>query len=121
VKLTDGDYPCPCCGYMSFDAPPGSGAICPICFWEDDGVQLRYVLVAGAANTPSLFEAQQNFARFGAAEECFVDDVRKPVEGDFHEADWRPLDASRDAMKDYPPAPETWPGDVTSLYYWRRS
>jgi hypothetical protein len=47
-------YPCPCCGHVVFDEPPGSYAICPVCFWVDDPVQLRWPDWAGGANKPSL-------------------------------------------------------------------
>lgn len=32
-------YPCPCCGEITYPAPPGeaAGYICPVCFWESDG------------------------------------------------------------------------------------
>lgn len=29
-------YPCPCCGHLVFEDPPGSYEICPVCFWEDE-------------------------------------------------------------------------------------
>jgi rubrerythrin len=43
-KITGAEmkYPCPGCGYLVFDEPPGSYEICPICFWEDDLAQLRF-------------------------------------------------------------------------------
>jgi hypothetical protein len=47
-------FPCPVCGYFVFDEPPGSFAICPICFWEDDIVQLGFPLMAGGAMPLSL-------------------------------------------------------------------
>ncbi|MEU0987837.1 CPCC family cysteine-rich protein [Streptomyces sp. NPDC005953] len=34
-------YPCPCCGRLVHQSPPGSFQICPVCGWEDDLVQLR--------------------------------------------------------------------------------
>src|SRR5436190_23116503 len=46
-------YPCPVCGYLVFDEPPGSYAICPICFWEDDAIQLGFPLMGGGANSIS--------------------------------------------------------------------
>jgi hypothetical protein len=55
-------YPCPCCGYLVFEEEPGSYDICPICFWEDDLSQLRWLDSAGGANRPSLIEAQVTFA-----------------------------------------------------------
>ncbi|HEP9402485.1 hydrolase, partial [Pseudomonas aeruginosa] len=33
-------YPCPCCGYLTFDEEPcGTYEICPVCYWEDDIAQ----------------------------------------------------------------------------------
>jgi len=61
-------HPCPSCGYDVFGEPPGSYDICPICFWEDDIVQLAFPDLAGGANKCSLIEGQHNFAAFGACE-----------------------------------------------------
>ncbi|MCF2538686.1 hypothetical protein K6168_23930 [Streptomyces sp. FB2] len=54
-------YPCPCCGHRVLDAMPGSYEICPVCFWEDDGVQSRWPTMAGGANQVSLIDAQRNW------------------------------------------------------------
>ena len=121
-------YPCPCCGYLSFDEPPGSYMICPICFWEDSAVQLRYVLSASGPNKVSLFEAQQNYARYGAMEKRLVDHVRLPRASDKRDPAWRPLDPQRDTMMASPHADpvsafvETatkQAGNETLYYYWR--
>lgn len=53
------DYPCPSCGFLMFNEPPGSYSICSICGWEDDHVQLRFPAMRGGANKESLYEAQQ--------------------------------------------------------------
>ncbi|MDX2622394.1 CPCC family cysteine-rich protein [Streptomyces sp. NPDC012486] len=50
-------YPCPCCGHRVLDAMPGSYEICPVCFWEDDGIQFRWPTMDGGANKISLIEA----------------------------------------------------------------
>ncbi len=72
-------YPCPCCGFLTLDQkPPGSYAICPVCWWEDDGVQARDPDYAGGANKVSLRQAQENFRRFGASEAEFTSNVRRP-------------------------------------------
>lgn len=35
-------YKCPCCGFYTFDEKPnGNYDICPVCFWEDDPIQLE--------------------------------------------------------------------------------
>ena len=56
--------PCPCCGYLVFDEEPGSYSICPICYWEDDAVQLqlaRLWLRPGIfpADKPGMFPADR--------------------------------------------------------------
>ncbi len=53
------EYPCPACGFLVFDEPSGSYAMCPICGWEDDHVQLQYPTLRGGANGESLYEQQQ--------------------------------------------------------------
>ena len=61
--VEDSDYPCPSCGFLVFDEPPGSYVICPVCGWEDDHVQLRYPSMRGGANKISLYESQRNFMK----------------------------------------------------------
>lgn len=110
-------YPCPCCGYLQFDALPGSYEICEICYWEDDGVQLRWPDRGGGANDPSLIEAQQNFVQYGAMEERFSDNVRSPNDNDIRDTGWRPIQAT-DSFGE-PGQKQDWPDDVTTLYWWR--
>ena len=44
-------YPCPCCGYLTLgDEHRGGYEICPVCFWEDDGVQFHELDFVGGAN-----------------------------------------------------------------------
>ena len=52
-------YPCPSCGFLVFDEPPGSYVICEVCGWEDDPVQLRHPAMSGGANKLSLSAHQQ--------------------------------------------------------------
>jgi Cysteine-rich CPCC len=64
-------FACHCCGFLTLDEyPEGSYEICPVCFWENNHVQLRDPTWIGA-NKVSLLEARENFARFGAAEDIF--------------------------------------------------
>ena len=59
VDLRTGDlHPCPCCGFLVFEDSVGSYEICPICTWEDDGVQLANPTSAGGANSDSLHSVQ---------------------------------------------------------------
>ncbi|MDH0032095.1 MULTISPECIES: CPCC family cysteine-rich protein [unclassified Acinetobacter] len=72
-------YPCLCCGYLTRDEPSnGDYDICPVCFWEDDPVQAEDHNYGGGANVLSLYQARKNFKKYGAMEERFVKDVRKP-------------------------------------------
>ncbi|MFE3683802.1 CPCC family cysteine-rich protein [Streptomyces sp. NPDC059095] len=34
--------------------------MCPVCFWEDDGVRCRWQTMDGGANKLSQMEAQRN-------------------------------------------------------------
>jgi hypothetical protein len=52
------DIPCPCCGFLTLEDGYGSYVICPVCDWEDDGVQLANPTSGGGANAQSLAEAQ---------------------------------------------------------------
>jgi RNAse (barnase) inhibitor barstar len=123
VGDTDPEYPCPCCGYIVFLEPPGSYEICPICFWEDDALQLEYATtLAGGANGPTLAEAQENYRKLGVSEERLKPHVRTPASTDRRDPLWRPIDLNRDRFpnwhqKDSQRAPE----HDERLYYWRPS
>lgn len=110
-------YPCPCCGHLVFAEPPGSDDICMICFWEDDAMQLRFPELADVTNVLSLAEAQQNYAKFGAIEERFAGDVRRPTEEDRLDPGFRPIAATDSFESGVPEA--DGPEDATALYYWR--
>jgi hypothetical protein len=85
-------FTCPCCGYETLPEPAsGTYDICPICFWEDDGVQLADPDYEGGANRPSLRQAQKHFAEFGACDRAALTHVRKPTECDRKDLAWTPL------------------------------
>lgn len=55
--------------------------ICPVCFWEDDG-QDDYnadVIRGGPNGSLSLTQARKNYLDFGACDEMFIQNVRKPL------------------------------------------
>lgn len=86
-------FPCPYCGYRTLaEAPGATFVICAVCFWEDDAVQFKKVDAEEGANRPSLRQAQQNFALFGAFDRAMLQHVRPPCAGEERDADWRPLD-----------------------------
>ncbi|MGB6745068.1 MAG: CPCC family cysteine-rich protein [Terracidiphilus sp.] len=72
-------YRCPCCGYRTLEAP-GALALCPVCWWEDDGQEdddatdVR-LTVNGQL---SLSQARTHYAECGAAHPRFLPYVRKP-------------------------------------------
>ena len=120
-------YSCPCCGYLSFDEPPGSYQICSICFWEDDIVQLAFPDLAGGANRCSLIEGQRNFISLGTCEERLLPHTRQPTQSDQRDTEWRPLEPAIDPHLQWgePEDHELWQSvkdkdTQVCLYYWRR-
>lgn len=111
-------YPCPACGFVVFDEPPGSFAICSVCGWEDDHVQLQHPALRGGANRESLIESQQ------ASLAAWPLDV-KVADGFTRDPRWRPFTPS-DAGPADGAAPRTGRDYFSSAvsadpdYYWRR-
>ncbi len=72
-------YRCPCCLYKTLETP-NSLALCPVCWWEDDGQddadadEVRLTVNAHL----SLREARESYARCGAAHPRFLPHVRDP-------------------------------------------
>ena len=112
-------FPCPCCGHLVFSEPPGSYSICPICFWEDDNIQLRWPDYAGGANKPSLIESQRNYSQIGATEKRFTGIVRGAAADEAVEDGWRPIDRGIDSFEPRGVSERAWPDDLTVLYWWR--
>jgi hypothetical protein len=115
-------YPCPCCGYLVLQERPGSYDICPICFWEDDIVQLRDPFYSGGANKVSLIEAQRNYLSMQVSEFRFKAHVRSPRPSEVRETGWRPLSPESDNPERCKPEGGwacEWPADSTVLYWWR--
>jgi hypothetical protein len=92
------NFPCPACGYLVFEESAGSYDNCPICFWEDDAVQLQHPALAVGANKVCLIQAQRNFSSLGAVEHRLVGHTRAPKPSDKKDPSWRPWTATRDAL-----------------------
>jgi hypothetical protein len=73
-------YRCPCCGYKTLDSP-GALALCPVCWWEDDGqedsdaAEVRLTVNGDL----SLNDAREHYLECGAADPRFLPYVRKPL------------------------------------------
>lgn len=67
---------CKCCGCLTIEEEYD---ICPVCFWEADHYQEKNPDYAGGANDVSLIQAKENYLRFGACEQRFIDHVREPL------------------------------------------
>jgi hypothetical protein len=71
-------FRCPCCGYKTLETA-GALALCPVCWWEDDGQEDEdaadvRLTVNGLL---SLNEAREHFAHCGASHPRYLPYVRK--------------------------------------------
>jgi len=79
-KNVKAGYRCPCCGFKTLEAP-GALALCPVCWWEDDGqddmdaAEVRLTVNGDL----SLDEAREHYARCGAAHPRLLPYVRQPL------------------------------------------
>lgn len=111
-------FPCPCCGHLTLDEGPGDYELCPVCFWEDDGHQLRYPMSPDGANGVSLTEAQQVYAGSGAMHPDFRGKVRTPRRDEPLDDGWRLFDPALDWTNPVLDG-DQWPVNHDALYYWR--
>lgn len=73
-------FRCPCCGCKTLDTP-GALALCPVCWWEDDGQEdIDAAEVRLTVNGQlSLQQAREHYAAIGASHPRFLPFVRKPA------------------------------------------
>ncbi len=111
-------YPCPACGFLVFEEPPGSYDICRICGWEDDHVQMVHPSLRGGANRESLQEAQVRALHQHPLE-------LKIFRGFHRDHEWRPL-TEDDVSRTGEGSPRTGidyfnaAAEARPVYYWRR-
>ena len=65
---------CPCCDYISL-SERGQYLICPICFWEDEGLDIDTPDEYSGPNHGTLRKARKNFEEFGACDKQMVVNV----------------------------------------------
>lgn len=70
---------CPCCDYITFYERKGY-FICPICFWEDDGLDVDELDVHSGPNHITLREGRANFKELGACTGAMKKHVLKKEE-----------------------------------------
>lgn len=77
--VMEGMYQCPCCDYYTLSAR-GSYEVCPVCYWEDDGVGLSQLDEESRANHITLRQGRRNFDSIGASDESSVNLVISSAE-----------------------------------------
>ncbi|MCB9261331.1 MAG: hypothetical protein H6607_02990 [Flavobacteriales bacterium] len=93
ILTVNSKFACPCCGHKTFtEKPNGTYDICPVCFWEDDPIQLDDPYYEGGANTISLRQAQKNFIEFGACDEEMKRNVRPANYKEPKDKNWKPYE-----------------------------
>ena len=113
-------YPCPCCGFLVFNGPPGTYEFCPVCAWQETVGQLRFATLPGGPNKSNLVEAQVNYAEHGTS--TTGRKPRAPSSTGFErDENWRPIDLKTDniELSFIGDQGNTYPKDLTQLYYWR--
>ena len=84
-------YTCPCCGYRTLTEGPGAYDLCPVCFWEDDGMHQDEVASLEGPNGMTLAEGQRLYRRYGTSVLHALGKVRPPAADETRDRDWRPL------------------------------
>ncbi|ARN79246.1 hypothetical protein BST97_15320 [Nonlabens spongiae] len=65
---------CPCCDYFTIAEMAGF-EICPVCFWEDDGQDLKELDKNSGPNHITLREGRTNFKKFKVSDPRYLRDV----------------------------------------------
>ena len=119
-------YPCPCCGFLTKNGPPGTDEYCDICDWQDDISQLRFATFPGGENKESLIEAQAIYSEYGTTKRGRQPSAPSSA-GFEHDEKWRPIDLTINNIEltSVGDQGNTYPQDRTTLYYrrpayWRR-
>lgn len=67
---------CPCCDYFTLDSR-NDYEICPICFWEDDGLEINNLDEISLPNRITLKQWRENFLTYWACDKEMIDNVLK--------------------------------------------
>ena len=68
---------CPCCNYKTLPKGEyGAYSICPVCFWENDGIESAEEY--SSPNHMTLEQGRKNYLEFGACDKRSQAYVREP-------------------------------------------
>lgn len=67
-------HQCPCCDYYTL-SERGIYDICPVCFWEDDGIDINQLDQHSGPNHITLRAGRSNFQKFGACDSTMIKNV----------------------------------------------
>lgn len=81
---TPGEYPCPCCGYLTIPVPKEEALafICPVCYWENDVFDPGEDDPSDENGGMTLREGRENFKKYGAVRPDLVRHARPPRPGE---------------------------------------
>lgn len=68
-------YACSCCGYKTIPKK-SQYCICKVCYWEDDNLNKQDDYFS-SVNKMTLHEAKNNFVKFGAISQNYLDFIDK--------------------------------------------
>ncbi|MDR3492672.1 MAG: CPCC family cysteine-rich protein [Gammaproteobacteria bacterium] len=80
-------YTCACCGYKTLPSTC-MGDTCCVCLWEEGYDDLDNLFCISTSNDISLFEAQENYKKFGCCEEKFILHSRMPNANESKDTRW---------------------------------
>lgn len=88
-------YPCPCCGYRTL---PGQGDydLCPVCWWEDEGVEPWEF---SGPNARTLIKAQHEYLAEQRPYRLRPGRVRAPKKKEARDPDWQPIELTDDLLE----------------------
>lgn len=87
-------HPCPCCGYKTLPSR-GDYALCPVCWWEDEGLE---PWVVSGPNGRTLVAAQMEYLAEKRPYRARPGRVRAPKKREAREPDWRPLELTEELL-----------------------
>lgn len=95
---------CPCCGYKTLPER-GDYDLCPVCLWEDEGVNPWEF---SGPNAQTLVEAQQEFLAEHRPYRHRPGKVRAPRPNEARDPDWRTFELTDELLERVARANEEW-------------